>query len=201
MNYLAHTYLAAPHAERMCGALIGDFAKGLDLAALPREIAAGVRAHRRVDRFTDDHPIVGRARSRFERPYRRFAGIIVDVAFDHFLARDFARVAQEDLVGFTGGVYRALAKNERFLPERLARIRPYMQEQDWLASYAELENVERALAGISRRMKRENPLATAIAEVDARYDALAGDFAEFFPELQRFEAEALAREAADPPSW
>lgn len=192
MNYLAHAFLAAPCDERMCGALIGDFAKGLDLAALPVAIADGVRAHRRVDRFTDDHPVVRRARARFTPPFRRFAGIIVDVAFDHYLARDFERIARRDLSEFTSSVYRALEANERFLPERLARVRPHMTEHDWLGSYAALENVGRALTGISRRMKRENPLGSALEQVRARRDELALDFAEFFPELRRFEAEHAA---------
>ena len=101
MNYLAHAFLAAPQSEAICGAFIGDFAKGVDLAALPSGMREGVIGHRRIDAFTDSHPVVCVARARFEPPLRRFAGIIVDVVFDHFLAATFAAYSRQPLSDFT----------------------------------------------------------------------------------------------------
>ncbi len=187
MNYLAHAFLAAPQSEAICGALIGDFAKGVDLAALPEGMRAGVIAHRRIDAFTDAHPVVRAARARFEPPLRRFAGIIVDVAFDHFLAADFLAYSKQPLSAFTASVYAALDAHEHVLPERLRGVKSRMAEQDWLASYAEIENVGRALAGIGRRLRRANPLGDALGAVVANREALARDFEAFFPQLVRAE--------------
>lgn len=201
MNYLAHAFLAAPDPARMCGAIVGDFAKGLDVNALPVEIAAGVRGHRRVDRFTDDHAVVRRARERFEPRLRRFAGIALDVAFDHFLAKHFTRFGTGDLPTFSRTVYAALAAHDVYLPERLRSVRPRMAAEDWLFSYVELDNVRRALIGISRRMRHENPLVESFSSVVSAYADLESDFLEFFPELQRFEAASLEDEASGAISW
>jgi acyl carrier protein phosphodiesterase len=185
VNWLAHSLIAAPDRERMAGSVAADFARGLDLGALPEGIARGVRQHRRVDAFTDGHPIVARARTRFEAPYRRYAGIVLDVAFDHFLARHFARFADgRDLGAFTSEVYAALAANESHLPPRLAALHSRIAREDWLASYRDLDRVGLALAGIGRRLSRPNPLATAIEPLRREYPELESDFLAFFPELQ-----------------
>lgn len=190
MNYLAHTLLGAPDGERIVGQMLGDFAAGVDLQKLRPGVRHGVLRHRAIDAFTDAHPIVRAAKARFEPPFRRFAGIIVDVAFDHFLARHFDRFSEIELSEFTRSVYAALDAHGDQLSPRLAQVLPSMTRHDWLASYTQLENVERAFHGLARRIRRENPLSRAIEPVRADYAALERDFEEFFPELLRFEREA-----------
>lgn len=190
MNYLAHTLLGAPDRERIVGQLLGDFAAGMDLERLRPGVRQGVLRHRAIDAFTDTHPIVRSAKARFEPPFRRFAGIIIDVAFDHFLARHFERFSEIPLPDFTLSVYAALDAHGDQLSPRLVEVLPSMTRHDWLASYAHLENVERAFHGLARRVRRENPLLRAIEPVRADYAALERDFEDFFPELLRFEREA-----------
>ncbi len=185
MNYLAHAFFAAPDPAAIAGSLIADFARGLDLATLPMGVRDGVIEHRRVDAFTDDHPIVRASRARFEPPLRRFSGIVLDVLFDHFLAMGFHRYSDEPLTAFTASVYAALDSHVEHLPPRLLQVRGSMVQHDWLASYADPRSVERALEGISKRMRHANPLAdrSSFEAIRARQDDLQRDFDAFFPTL------------------
>ncbi len=183
MNYLAHLLLAEQTPHGWLGALMGDFVKGTPDAALPAGIRRGIALHRRIDTYTDAHPLHRTSRNRIEGPRRRFAGIIVDLSYDHFLARRWARHAPLPLDELTAQVYAALARHRESLPPRLARIAPRMAGQDWLGSYRCLEAVGAALDGIATRSPRAAPLAGAIEDVRRCYEALGDDFDAFFPEL------------------
>ncbi len=183
MNYLAHLLLAEPTAEGWLGGLMGDFVKGTVDARLAPAVQRGIRLHRRIDAFTDAHTVHRRSRDRIGPPRRRFAGIIIDVCYDHFLAISWHRHADEPLDRFVGRVYAVLAEHEAELPERLRRIAPRMAEQDWLGSYRDLETVGLALDGIATRSPRIAPLAGAIEDVRTSYRELSRDFDQFFPEL------------------
>ena len=197
MNYLAHVYLARDTGAARLGQLLGDFRRGLDVDRLPHEVRAGLAEHAEVDRFTDAHARVRRSRARFEPPLRRFAGIVVDVAFDHFLVRHWDRFSTQPLASVTSGLYRALEEHRAILPPRLAAIAPAMVRDDWLGSYGDLANVDRALRGIGARFRRETPLAAAGAEVRRRYAGLEADFLTFFPRLVAFVEARKARGARE----
>jgi acyl carrier protein phosphodiesterase len=185
MNYLAHLYLSEPTPEAWLGSLVGDFMQGMELRSFPPAVQAGILQHRRVDRFTDQHPIVRRSKQRLEQRFSRYAGIMVDVFYDHFLARDWPAYRPGQSLGeFTAQVYRALQDQAGLLPRRLCRILPRMREQDWLGSYRDVAGIDLALRGLGRRLRRANPLAEGVGELVRNHDALAADFARFFPELR-----------------
>lgn len=185
MNWLAHVALADDDDASIAGNLLGDFMRGVDLDALPPDLRAGVLRHRAVDRFTDAHPLVRASRGRVAPERRRFAGVLVDVYYDHFLARHWTRVRPAvPLREFTARVYRALGRHGPALGPRLAALAPRMAAEDWLASYEDLGSVERALAGIGRRLKRPQPLELGAGDLRAAYAALEGDFLCFFPFLE-----------------
>ncbi|MBP9892021.1 MAG: DUF479 domain-containing protein [Planctomycetes bacterium] len=186
MNYLAHLLLADQSPASLVGGLLGDFAKGLDVSSLPPAVRAALLQHRRIDVFTDAHPLVRRSRARVSREFARFSGILVDVFYDHFLARNWQAHAHEPLHSFASRVYGALREHEILLPERLARVLPRMAREDWLCGYAEVENVGHALAGLERRFSRPTGLSRALVELTGNYDAMHADFAEFFPQLRSF---------------
>ena len=186
MNYLAHLHVAEQTPEGLVASLMGDFVKGPLSTELPRDIYRGIRLHRLVDQFTDAHPIHLRSRSRFQPPRRRFAGIIVDVCYDHFLARSWEQFSQTPLPAFTEHVYRLLHDHRAMLPATLQRIAPRMAERDWLSSYADMEMLGRALDGIATRSRRIAPIAGALTEVRLHYAGLRADFSEFFPALVTF---------------
>ncbi|WP_273826216.1 MULTISPECIES: ACP phosphodiesterase [Pseudomonas] len=188
MNYLAHLHLGGQHPEQLLGSLYGDFVKGRVEGQFTPSIEAAILLHRRIDVFTDSHPLVDQALSRFELTRRRYAGIVLDVFFDHCLARDWALYAEGPLEGFTAGVYRVLAREPR-LPGRLAQIAPYMAADDWLGSYRHFEVLGQVLRGISRRLSRPEELVHAMGELEALYEPLSEDFRLFYPQLQIFAQE------------
>jgi acyl carrier protein phosphodiesterase len=190
MNYLAHLHLGGQRPGQLLGSLYGDFVKGRLQGQFNPEIEAAIALHRSIDTYTDSHPLVGAALSRFSLTRRRYAGIVIDVFFDHCLARDWARYAEQPLALFTSDVYRVLA-SEPQLPGRLAQIAPHMAAHDWLGSYREFDVLEQVLRGISRRLSRPEELAQAMGELERLYQPLSEDFREFYPQLQLFAQERL----------
>jgi acyl carrier protein phosphodiesterase len=185
MNYLAHFYLAEQSSQGLVGSLLGDFVKGRLDNRYPETVRRGIALHRAIDSFTDAHPLHLDSRNRISKERRRYAGIIIDVCYDHFLCKHWSKYSDESLADFVARVYNVLGERPGDLPERLQRILPHMIADDWLASYAELENVGRAIDGIARRIPRRNPLAGALLEIESNYAALDGDFQRFFPALNR----------------
>lgn len=201
MNYLAHLLLAGPEPHALLGALMGDFVKGPLDQRYPPAITRALLLHRRVDTFTDAHPVTAASRRRISPDRRRFAGIMVDLFYDHFLARDWDAHANEPLDAFTARVYALLGQHEALLPDRLRSIAPHMAESNWLASYARVESIHTTLDRMSLRLKRENRLTGAGTELDANYAAMEGDFRAFFPDLVRFaQSERAPKPAAPPPT-
>ncbi|MBV7489128.1 MULTISPECIES: ACP phosphodiesterase [Pseudomonas] len=185
MNYLAHLHLGGQRPGQLLGSLYGDFVKGRLQGQFAPDIEGAIQLHRSIDVFTDRHPLVDVALSRFSLTRRRYAGIVLDVFFDHCLARDWMLYADRPLALFTSDVYRVLS-SERQLPERLAKIAPHMVANDWLGSYQEFEVLEQVLRGISRRLTRPEELAAAMQELRRLYEPLSEDFRLFYPQLQDF---------------
>ena len=185
MNYLAHLHLGGQRPDQLLGSLYGDFVKGRLQGQFAPEVEAGIQLHRRIDVFTDRHPLVDVALGRFSDTRRRYAGIVLDVFFDHCLARDWRLYADQPLAQFTADVYRVLSREPQ-LPERLAKIAPHMVANDWLGSYQEFEVLDQVLRGISRRLSRPEELARAMQELRRLYEPLSEDFRLFYPQLQDF---------------
>lgn len=188
MNWLAHLRLApARPALLRLGNLAGDFVRGVDLGALDPELRRGIAMHRAVDAFVDAHPAVRRARARLQPPFRRFGGVLVDVWFDHFLARDWAsHGGGGDLAEFLDEVHADLRACHDLLPEPLQRVSPRFQRDGWLHGYVAVDGVARVLGLMAQRLGRPSPLADGAEPLRADYDALAADFAALWPELVAF---------------
>ncbi|SHF72856.1 Acyl carrier protein phosphodiesterase [Modicisalibacter ilicicola DSM 19980] len=180
MNFLAHACLARGGSDAfLYGNLIADGVKGSDLGDWPGDVAAGIRHHRRVDAVVDSHPIVLAARARAPCPGRRYAGIALDLVWDHFVARDHGPDRRNQAL--IRRCYRLL--EERPAPARLANMVPVLIEQDWLNGYADFEFTCAAVAGVGRRLRGPNRLAELIPWLEADYVALEQDFARLWPEL------------------
>lgn len=184
MNYLAHLLLAENHHESRIGNLLGDFVKGKlenHENCYSEEIIKGIKLHRKVDVFTDTHPIYLSSKRRIVN-HKRLSGIIIDICYDHFLAKHWARFSDEKLEQFVDNIYRELEKNKNILPANLQQALPRMIAEDWLGSYKTPAGVGLAFLRIARRLKRENNLATALDEVMDNYSGIESDFLTFFPE-------------------
>lgn len=185
MNYLAHLFLSGRTEQALIGGLLGDFVKGAIGDRYDARVCKGISLHRKIDRYTDDHEVVVASRKLVSKERRRFAGIMVDVFYDHFLARHWSRYAVPSLDEFTREVYAILLRHRDDFPQRLQYIVPRMVRDDWLGSYRELWRVGAALDGISRRLRRSNTLAGGLSELEANYTRLEGHFLAFFPQLMR----------------
>ncbi|SED08829.1 Acyl carrier protein phosphodiesterase [Pseudomonas saponiphila] len=185
MNYLAHLHLGGQRPGQLLGSLYGDFVKGRLQGQFAPEVEAAIQLHRSIDTYTDSHPLVSAALSRFSLTRRRYAGIVIDVFFDHCLARDWAEYADRPLQQFTADVYRVLAAEPQ-LPGRLAQIAPYMAADDWLGSYRDFQVLEQVLRGIARRLSQPEELTAAMGELERLYRPLSEDFRDFYPQLQSF---------------
>lgn len=185
MNYLAHLHLGGPAPAQLLGSLYGDFVKGPLGGRFSADIEAAIRLHRRIDAFTDSHPAVLAARARFPAERRRTSGILLDLFFDHCLARAWDDYASESLPQFTNRVYRVLTATPE-LPGQLARIAPRMAAQDWLGSYRDFATLPRVVNAMRHRLSRPQLLEGAEDELARLYDALWADFREFYPQLMRF---------------
>jgi acyl carrier protein phosphodiesterase len=190
LNYLAHLYLADPTDDSLIGNLLGDFVKGRPGEHFSDEIVAGILFHRKIDAFADAHPVMRTSRRRIGSRMRRYSGVIVDVCYDHFLARHWRRYRNQDLPLFIQHAYDVLQKNRAVLPERLQRILPYMISEDWLGRYIEIKQVGVTLDRITRRLTRGEQFKGAIVEVERHYADLESDFFLFFPELVDYACRA-----------
>jgi len=193
MNYLAHLHLGGQQPEQLLGSLYGDFVKGPLQGRFPLPLEAAIRLHRQIDVYTDSHPLVLEALSRFPRERRRYAGIILDVFFDHCLAVHWQDYNDQPLEQFTGRFYQVLTMQPD-LPGRLAQIAPYMAADDWLGSYREFTVLDQVFRGIARRLSRPEGMDGAMAEVEVLYEPLMEDFRSFYPELQAFARKALTQD-------
>ncbi|MDK2972664.1 MAG: acyl carrier protein phosphodiesterase [Candidatus Sumerlaeota bacterium] len=192
MNFLAHLTFADPTPESMAGNLMADFLRGALDPGLPEEVRVGIMLHRRVDAFTDAHPLFHRSRNRIRPRWGRYSPILVDIFYDHVLAREWDEFACIGLGDFVREAHAFLAEAEPLMPEVMQRVMARMRAEDWLLSYAENAGIAATLARLERRFKRPPPEALALAADDlaAHYEGLAEDFREFFPELRAHVEEA-----------
>lgn len=183
MNYLAHLYLSQESCLSKAGNLMADFLKHVDLAKQPQGILDGIKNHQATDKFTDSHPLIIGLKDEFDPRFRRFVPIILDVTYDHMLAKSWQQYHDEDLHMFTARCYRELATAERYMPDSMKYRLQEISKHDWLASYVGIEAVERTLNAISNRMRFDNDLDQSYGEVLQLYQLIEDSFEQFFPEL------------------
>ncbi len=187
MNFLAHAALAGPDPDWQVGGMIADFSRPPDTGDFGPAIRAGIHLHRKIDGFTDRHPLVMRSRHRMSAQYRRASGILVDVFYDHFLARTWQEYfPATSLAAFSQQFYTALQGRDAVLPPYMKPLVTRMIEQDWLGGYREPEQVSYAVDRIARRLSRPEILTGGGMELERCYEGLAEDFKAFFPQAVTF---------------
>ncbi|MGN6706222.1 MAG: ACP phosphodiesterase [Rhodanobacter sp.] len=190
MNHLAHALLAGDDEALQLGGMLGDFVHGQpDPARFPPRVIRGIRLHRAIDVYTDAHPEVLAAKASLPPPYRRYGGILLDMWFDHLLARDFSRWGAQPLAEYSAALQDLLQRRDALLTPALRRFRGYMEVNDLPGGYADRAVLGRALAGIGERLTRAHPLDTALPVLVAREEELQRRFEVFFPELRGFVRE------------
>ncbi len=185
MNFLAHISLSGDNPKIIVGNFIGDFVKGRNLLEqFEPGIANGIELHRSIDEFTDNHPIVAKSKNRLRPTYRHYSAVIVDMFYDHLLAKNWDSYYDEFLPDFAERTYRTIESFDAILPTPVKFMLPYMIKGNWLVNYARLEGIERALTGMASRSKYDSKMELAVNDLVNHYDKFTEEFSNFFPELQ-----------------
>jgi acyl carrier protein phosphodiesterase len=184
MNYLAHIYLADHGSEKLLlGNFLGDFVRKSEEPAYEDTIRQGIHMHRKIDSFTDSHPIFLISRRRVSDLNRRYAGVLVDMFYDHFLAKNWQGYSGIYLEKYVHSFYEVLNRNITILPGKLKRIMPYLTEENWLLNYREISGIEQAVNNIARRFAHSRrPMNQPIMDLINNYEGLENDFRAFFPQ-------------------
>ena len=186
MNFLAHLYLSKDNKNILIGNFIADAVKGNKHANYPKEIQAGILLHREIDTFTDNHPIVRKSKRRLHERYNHYDGVIIDILYDHFLAKNWQQYSDTPLNIYAENVYSLLQSVIETLPPKIQQTLPYMIEYNWLVAYASTEGIERVLQGMNRRTKGISKMDLAIEDLNKYYKELELDFTTFFKDLIDF---------------
>ena len=186
MNFLAHLYLSPPKNQIILGNFIADSVKGKVFETYPEEIQKGILLHRQIDQFTDQHPIFKQSCLRLDDKYRRYSGVIVDIYYDHFLAKYWEEYHEIELKKFVSEAYQLLIHNFKILPPRSKRILPFMITQNWLVNYSNFKDLKRVFRGMSRRTSNNSKMEEAIDELKKDYAAFEDEFRLFFPDIIEF---------------
>lgn len=183
MNYLAHTFLSGNDDELLIGNFIADGVRGKQAQAFSPGIIRGITLHRAIDAFTDTHPVVAETKNRLRTKYKKYAPVIADMYYDHFLASRFELYADVPLEIYTSEVYKLITSYQAILPARVQHLFAHMKQHNWLLSYAQLNGIGQALTGMSQRTTFNSGMETAVYELQENYTLYEQEFALFFPEL------------------
>ncbi len=186
MNFLAHALLAGDDPALVVGGVVGDWIKGPLPAGLPADLARGVALHRAIDSHAESHPAFCRSRARVSAARRRYAGVLVDIFYDHLLARDWSLHHPGSLEVFCDGVYSHIEERMTEIPADAGRVMRLMACEDWLGSYARLEGISDVLARMSRRVRQPNPLLHGEQELAADVAGFDDDFRVWLADARAF---------------
>lgn len=191
MNFLAHIYLSGNNELLKIGNFMADGIRGKDYMHFPEEVKRGILLHRKIDSFTDAHLIYRKSKHRLHEKYGHYSGVIMDIIYDHFLAKNWAKYSDESLANYAGEFYKLLDKNEDLLTERTKNLLPYMKQNNWLLSYQSIEGIEKILFQMNHRTKNRSNMQGAIVELKLYYTETEEEFTRFFNELQLYVAQQL----------
>ncbi|WP_299627961.1 acyl carrier protein phosphodiesterase [uncultured Tenacibaculum sp.] len=189
MNFLAHLYLSPPNNnEIMIGNFIADHVRGNKFKHYPEDIQKGIYLHRAIDTFTDANEIVRISKRRLHERYGHYDGVIIDIFYDHFLAKNWDDYSQIPLDIYTNSVYQLLVDRKETLPEKTQELLPYMIQYNWLYNYQFIDGIQDVMNGMNRRTKGKSQMNLAIEDLELYYTDLENDFQTFMFELINFVA-------------
>ena len=192
MNYLAHILLSGTNPDVMIGNFIADSIKGSKYDTYPLGIQKGILLHRQIDSTTDAHPAFRKSTKRLHKNYGHYSGIIVDIFYDHFLAKNWSEFSDIPLADYIQSFYKLLRDNFDILPENIQKMAPIMMDGNWLLNYADLDGIDRVLAGMNRRTKNRSRMDTAGQELKEFYTLFEADFKLVMNDLQTLSKDFLS---------
>ncbi|MET3028650.1 ACP phosphodiesterase [Flavobacterium sp. UW10123] len=191
MNFLAHIYLSGDNDLIKIGNFMADGIRGKQFEYFPDDVQKGILLHRFIDTYTDSHDIFRKSTKRLHDRYHHYAGVIVDIVYDHFLAKNWAQYSDEELELFVKRFYHSLHDNYDILTEKTQGLMPYMIERNWLLSYRTTEGIQNILTQMDRRSKNISQMQFAVEELVEFYDEFEEEFTLFFEEMRSQAKEKL----------
>lgn len=191
MNYLAHIYLSGDKPGVIIGNFIADGIKGKKYLSYPNSMQKGILLHRAIDSYTDSHSTVKQSTKRLHANYGHYSGVIVDILYDHFLAKNWEQYSNVPLATYVANFYQLLHDNYEVLPIRIKKILPYMVTDNWLLSYESVDGIGKILYQMNHRTKNRSKMNFAILELESYYSEFESEFTSFFKELRAFCANKL----------
>nr|WP_321246015.1 acyl carrier protein phosphodiesterase [uncultured Psychroserpens sp.] len=192
MNFLAHIFLSNNDNQITIGNFIADGIRGKRYKKYPIDIQKGILLHRQIDTFTDAHPTVRQSTKRLHENYGHYSGVIVDILYDHFLAKNWTQYSEVPLPEYIERFYDLLENNFETLPVRIQKMMPHMISDNWLLSYAKIEGIQKVLDGMNRRTKNISGMNRATVELKEFYTEFEDEFTSFFEELRAFSKDTLS---------
>lgn len=186
MNFLAHIFLSGKNEFVKIGNFMADGIRGKQFEKYPHEIQKGILLHRAIDTYTDAHPLFRKSTKRLHERYHHYAGVIVDVYYDHFLAKNWSNYSDENIEDYVLEFYQSLHKNYNLLSEKAQYILPYMEKQNWLSSYQTIEGIHQILTQMDRRTQNSSNMRFASEELRVYYADFENEFTLFFEEIQNY---------------
>lgn len=183
MNVLAHIYLSGDSEEIIIGNYIADFIRGKEYLNYPDQIRRGIIIHRHIDAFTDRHPVVHRSKLLFTKKYHKYAGVITDILYDHFLTKTWNLFSRKPIESVSYNFYMAMVNNFEVLPDNVKQMISSFIINDWIESYQTVNGIRKVLKTMSKTTKLPDETRFAIRELKRNYNSLEDDFLEFFPQL------------------
>ena len=191
MNFLAHIYLSGDNELLRIGNFMADGIRGNDYMNFPDDVKKGILLHRQIDTFTDAHHVYRKSKHRLHEKYGHYSGVIMDILYDYFLAKNWKSYSEEQLEDYVADFYKSLENNYNILTERTKKIMPTMISQNWLVSYATIPGIENILFNMDHRTKHRANMQEAVVELQEFYLDFETEFTSFFEELKEFSASVL----------
>lgn len=183
MNFLAHLYLSKQNTDLMLGNFFADAIRGNKYKHFVSDIQKGIILHRHIDTYTDQHEIVRKSKRRLHERYRHYDGVIIDIFYDHFLAKNWHNYSEIPLDIYADSFYKLLHTNYEILPEKTQYMLPYLEKYNWLYNYQFMDGMEKVLEGMNRRTKLKSHMHLSINDLKENYDEFENDFNLFFDDL------------------
>jgi len=192
MNFLAHIYLSGDNDLIKIGNFIADGIRGHDYEQFPIDVQKGILIHRAIDTFTDAHPVFRQSKHRLHEAYGHYSGVIMDIFYDHFLAKNWKVYSDEKLEDYAERFYQSLRDNYDWLNPKTQAMMPSMIGRNWLASYATVEGIGMILFQLDHRTKNRVSMQNAVKELEQYYTEFESEFTSFFEELRTHVQQKLA---------
>lgn len=186
MNILAHFYLAGESIPLQIGNFIADAVRGKQIEQFEEDVKEGIILHRAIDHFTDTHAIVKQSKDRIFPTYRHYSAVIMDIVYDHFLAKNFHQYHDVALADYTQKIYQNLEPYKDTFPDKARVMFEGMSKHDWLFHYQYIEEIQRPLSSLARRSSFQSNMEYALEDIKKDYEKYEEEFTLFFKELIEF---------------